>query len=109
MALTSSGDSTHTWSSGVTFILAAVGAAVGLGNIWKFPYVVGFSGGGAFVLVYLVCVVFVAIPILVGELLIGRRGSRSPPVAMHDVAVGAGRSKYWSVVGWMGLIVGYLI
>ncbi len=55
----------RTWSSGITFILAAVGAAVGLGNIWKFPYVAGVSGGGAFVLVYVICVIFVAIPILI--------------------------------------------
>ena len=54
--------SEQTWSSGRTFILAAIGAAVGLGNIWKFPYVVGVNGGGAFVLIYIACVVFVAIP-----------------------------------------------
>ena len=70
-----------TWSSGLVFILAAVGAAVGLGNIWKFPYIGGVSGGGAFLLVYLGCVVFVAIPILIGELLIGKRAHHSPPVA----------------------------
>lgn len=109
MALTSAGDSAQTWSSGYTFVLAAVGAAVGLGNIWKFPYVVGVSGGGAFVLVYLVCVIFVAIPILIGELLIGRRGHHSPPLAMGAVAVDSGRSKSWSIVGWMGLLVGYFI
>ncbi len=109
MALPTSADAEHTWTSGFTFILAAVGAAVGLGNIWKFPYVVGVSGGGAFVLVYIVCVVFVAIPILIGELLIGRRGHHSPPVAMRDVAVDAGRSRLWGIVGWMGAIVGYLI
>ncbi len=107
--MTTSSESKHTWSSGSTFILAAVGAAVGLGNIWKFPYVVGVSGGGAFVLVYLICVVFVAIPILIGELLIGRKGHHSPPVAMGSVAEQVGRSRRWSIVGWMGLIVGYLI
>ena len=109
MALAPSSDQEHTWSSGWTFILAAVGAAVGLGNIWKFPYVVGVSGGGAFVIIYLVCVVFVAVPILIAELWIGRRGHHSPPIAMGDVAVAAGRSRVWSVVGWMGLLVGYLI
>ena len=93
----------------MTFMLAAVGAAVGLGNIWKFPYVAGVSGGGAFVLVYIVCVIFVAIPILIGELLIGRCGSGSPPVAMRNVAEKSGRSAKWSVVGFMGMIVGYLI
>lgn len=93
----------------MTFMLAAVGAAVGLGNIWKFPYVAGVSGGGAFVLVYIVCVIFVAIPILIGELLIGRCGSGSPPVAMRKVAEKSGRSAKWSIVGFMGMIVGYLI
>ena len=101
--------SNRTWSSGLTFILAAVGAAVGLGNIWKFPYVAGVSGGGAFVLVYIACVIFVAIPILIGELLIGRCGSGSPPLAMRKVAEASGRSAKWSIVGFMGMIVGYLI
>jgi NSS family neurotransmitter:Na+ symporter len=99
----------RTWSSGLTFILAAVGAAVGLGNIWKFPYIAGVSGGGAFFLIYLVCVIFVAIPILIAELLIGRCGSGSPPVAMRKVAEATGRSSRWSIVGFMGMIVGYLI
>jgi NSS family neurotransmitter:Na+ symporter len=109
MALPTSNEQNQTWSSGFTFILAAVGAAVGLGNIWKFPFVVGVSGGGAFVLIYLGCVVFVAIPILIAELWIGRRGDPSPPVAMRVVAEKAGRSSAWSVVGWMGMLVGYLI
>lgn len=109
MTLTTSTDLDRTWSSGFTFVLAAVGAAVGLGNIWKFPFVVGVSGGGAFVLVYLACVVFVAIPILIAELWLGRRGGRSPPVAMATVAEKAGRSRAWAVIGWMGMLVGYLI
>lgn len=109
MALTASGDSAQSWSSGYTFVLAAVGAAVGLGNIWKFPYVVGVSGGGAFVLVYLVCVIFVAVPILIAELLIGRRGNQSPPMAMRKVAEDSGRSSKWSIVGWMGVLAGYFI
>jgi len=101
--------SEKTWSSGFTFILAAVGAAVGLGNIWKFPYVVGVSGGGAFVLVYLGCVLFIAIPILIAELWIGRAGGHSPPIAMANVAKQAGRSGPWSLVGYMAMSVGYLI
>jgi NSS family neurotransmitter:Na+ symporter len=99
----------RSWSSGLTFILAAVGAAVGLGNIWKFPYVAGVSGGGAFVLVYLLCVVVVAIPILIAELLIGRCGNGSPPMAMRRVAEASGRSSAWSIVGIVGMLVGYLI
>jgi len=109
MALPASSDSAHTWSSEIVFILAAIGAAVGLGNIWKFPYVVGVSGGGAFVLVYLLCVAIIAIPILIGELLIGRMGGHSPPVATRMVAEDSGRSKSWSIVGWMGVIAGFLI
>jgi NSS family neurotransmitter:Na+ symporter len=99
-----------TWSSGFTFILAAVGAAVGLGNIWKFPYVVGVSGGGAFVLVYLGCVLFIAIPILITELWIGRAGGHSPPIAMANVAKQGGLNPgRWSLVGYMAMLVGYLI
>ena len=99
-----------TWSSGFTFILAAVGAAVGLGNIWKFPYVVGISGGGAFVLVYLGCVLFIAIPILITELWIGRAGGHSPPIAMANVARQGGLNPgRWSLVGYMAMFVGYLI
>lgn len=97
------------WSSGLTFMLAAIGAAVGLGNIWKFPYVVGVNGGGAFVLVYLGSVLFIAIPILITELWIGRAGGASPPMAMRNVAIDAGRSKSWSLVGYMAMFVGYLI
>jgi NSS family neurotransmitter:Na+ symporter len=109
MAGPSSAGSRQTWSSKWTFILAAIGAAVGLGNIWKFPYVVGVNGGGAFVIVYLVTVFLIAIPILIGELLIGRLGHQSPPVAVSNVARASGRSRSWSVVGWMGLIAGFLI
>ena len=101
--------SENTWSSGFTFILAAIGAAVGLGNIWKFPYVVGVSGGGAFVLIYLGCVLFIAIPILIAELWIGRSGGHSPPIAMANVARDAGQPRAWSLVGYMAMIVGYLI
>jgi len=109
MALTSSDSNAQTWSSGWTFILAAVGAAVGLGNIWRFPYVVGENGGAAFILVYVLCVAFIAVPILIGELMIGRRGSHSPPRAMASVASEAGRSKLWALVAWLGLIAGFLI
>ncbi|MCC5867833.1 MAG: sodium-dependent transporter [Gammaproteobacteria bacterium] len=97
------------WSSKLAFILAAVGAAVGLGNIWKFPYVAGVSGGGAFVLVYVGCVLLIAIPVLIGELLVGRRGRRSPPQAMRVVAAESGRAGHWGWVGGMGVVAGFLI
>jgi NSS family neurotransmitter:Na+ symporter len=101
--------SENTWSSGFTFILAAVGAAVGLGNIWKFPYVVGVSGGGAFVLIYLGCVLFIAVPILIAELWIGRSGGHSPPIAMARVARDSGQPRTWSLVGYIAMSVFYLI
>ena len=90
-------------------MLAAIGAAVGLGNIWKFPYEAGVSGGGAFVLVYLVCVFLVAIPILIAELFIGRAGGRSPPVAARALARSQGRSGAWGIVGWMGVMVSFIV
>lgn len=97
------------WSSRVTFLLAAVGAAVGLGNIWKFPYVTGQNGGGAFILVYLLAVVFVALPILMAEIALGRWGRQSPPNAMAAVARSQGKSAAWSSIGWFGMLAGYLI
>jgi NSS family neurotransmitter:Na+ symporter len=97
------------WSSRFTFLMAAVGAAVGLGNIWKFPYVTGQNGGSAFVLVYLLAVIFVALPILIAEIAIGRWGRQSPPNAMINVAHDQGRSGAWSIIGWFGMLAAYLI
>jgi len=99
----------ETWSSQLTFIMAAVGAAVGLGNIWKFPYMAGMNGGGAFVLVYLMCVVVVAVPILAAELLVGRRARRNPVATMRTLAIAEGASPRWGIVGGMGVAAGYLI
>ena len=97
------------WSSRWTFILAATGAAVGLGNIWKFPYVAGQSGGGAFVLFYLLCVLLVGIPLLMAEITIGRWGRQNPIHAIQTIAKEAKRSKYWSLVGGLCLFTGFLI
>lgn len=97
------------WNKRLTFILAATGSAVGLGNIWKFPYIAGENGGGAFVLVYLACITLVGIPIMMGEVLLGRRARQSPVHAMHDMALEAGRSKHWALLGWAGALAGFLI
>jgi NSS family neurotransmitter:Na+ symporter len=91
------------WSSRLTFLMATVGCAVGLGNIWRFPYSAGVNGGGAFVLVYIGAVILLALPVLMAELLIGRRGGASPPDAIEAVAVESGRSASWR---WMGIILG---
>jgi NSS family neurotransmitter:Na+ symporter len=97
------------WSSRFTFLMASVGFAVGLGNIWRFPYVTGENGGAAFVLVYLACAFGIGVPILIAELLIGRRGQGSPPSAMANLATASGRSRHWKVVGGMGLLAAYTI
>ena len=99
----------ETWSSRLTFLLAAVGAAIGLGNIWKFPYIMGENGGSAFVLVYLLSILFVAVPILIAEIMLGRRGKQSPPHTMAIIAKEEGRSRRWSIVGWLGILSAYLI
>jgi NSS family neurotransmitter:Na+ symporter len=97
------------WSSRWIFILAATGSAVGLGNIWKFPYITGQNGGGAFVLVYLMCVAAIGIPIMMAEVLLGRRGRQSPINTMTALAKDEGRSPLWSLLGWSGVLAGFLI
>ena len=97
------------WSSRWLFVLAAAGSAVGLGNIWKFPYIAGENGGGAFVLIYLVCIALVGIPIMISEVLMGREGRSSPIHTMRILAKKAGRSPRWALLGWLGVVTGFLI
>jgi NSS family neurotransmitter:Na+ symporter len=103
-------DSLHGhWSSRMAFILAVTGSAVGLGNIWKFPYIAGQNGGGAFVLVYLVCVIVIGLPVMMSEVLIGRRGRRNPVATMELLGKEEGSSGNWRLVGSMGVVAGILI
>jgi len=97
------------WSSRMAFILAVTGSAVGLGNIWKFPYIAGQNGGGAFVLVYLVCVIVIGMPVMMSEVLIGRRGRRNPVATMELLGKEEGSSGRWRLVGSMGVLAGILI
>lgn len=97
------------WSSRLMFILAAAGSAVGLGNIWRFPYIAGENGGGAFVLVYLVCIFLIGIPILCSEILLGRAGRQSPINSMQGLVKRSGAHKGWNVIGWMGAFAGFMI
>ncbi len=97
------------WSSRMAFILAVTGSAVGLGNIWKFPYIAGQNGGGAFVLVYLLCVVLVGMPVMMSEILIGRRGRRNPVATMKLLGEEEGSNRHWQLVGGMGVLAGILI
>jgi NSS family neurotransmitter:Na+ symporter len=97
------------WSSRMAFILAVTGSAVGLGNIWKFPYVAGQNGGGAFVIVYLLCVVLIGMPVMMSEILIGRRGRRNPVATMALLGEEEGSSRQWQWVGAIGVGAGILI
>ncbi|MGD2056519.1 MAG: sodium-dependent transporter, partial [Gammaproteobacteria bacterium] len=97
------------WSSRLAFILAATGSAVGLGNIWKFPYIAGENGGGAFVLIYLVCIAVIGIPIMMAEVMIGRRGRQSPINTMRTLAAEEHASPHWQWLGWAGMLGGFLI
>jgi NSS family neurotransmitter:Na+ symporter len=97
------------WSSRLAFILAATGSAVGLGNIWKFPYIAGENGGGAFVLIYLLCIAVIGIPIMMAEVLIGRRGRQSPINTMRSLAQEEGASRAWVLLGGAGVLAGFLI
>jgi NSS family neurotransmitter:Na+ symporter len=93
------------WKSRFGFVLAAAGSAVGLGNIWKFPYITGENGGGLFVLIYLVCILAVALPVLYAEILIGRAAQRAPIGAFKLLS----NKSMWWLVGLMGVITGFLI
>lgn len=97
------------WSSRLAFILAASGSAIGLGNIWKFPYLLGEHGGGAFVLIYLLCVLGIGLPIMMAETMMGRRGRQSPINTMATLADEAHANHAWRYVGWLGVLAGFLI
>lgn len=97
------------WSSRFAFVLAAAGSAVGLGNIWKFPYMAGENGGGAFVILYLLCIAVFGIPVMMSEVLLGRRGRSSPVNTMTTLAAEEKRSRVWRLLGLMGMLAGFLI
>ena len=99
----------QTWTHRWTFVLAAAGSAIGLGNLWKFPYMTGMNGGGAFVITYLVCIALIGVPIMMAEAAIGRHGRHSPINSMRELARSAEASRMWGLVGWMGALSGFLI
>ena len=93
------------WGSKFGFILAASGSAVGLGNIWKYPYIAGENGGGAFTLIYLLCILIVGMPIVIGEFVIGRKTQLSPVGAFEKLAP----NSYWKWVGMLGVLSAFVI
>ncbi|MFC1523122.1 sodium-dependent transporter [Elusimicrobiota bacterium] len=94
------------WATRLGFLMACAGSAVGLGNIWKFPYIAGMNGGGIFVLIYLACIAFVGVPIMICEFSIGRSTQRSPVEAFKDLAK---KGSFWPLVGWLGVLTGFVI
>ena len=96
------------WSSKMAFIFAAVGSAVGLGNIWRFPYMAGENGGSAFVLVYIGFVFLIGLPVLIAELTIGRRGGKSPIGSLAAIAKESNLSHHWAKLGNLGTFGGGL-
>ncbi|MBF1801998.1 sodium-dependent transporter [Alloalcanivorax profundimaris] len=97
------------WASRWVFILAATGSAVGLGNIWRFPYITGEYGGGAFVVLYLICIALMGVPIMIAEVLLGRRGGLSPIHSMGRLAEQSKVSRRWKGIGYLGALAGFLI
>ncbi len=97
------------WSGQIGFILAAAGSAVGLGNLWKFPYITYENHGGAFVLVYLMAVLLVGLPIMIAEIVLGRRSQLSPVGAFRKLAAGRAGSRWWPAVGFLGVSAGFII
>ena len=97
------------WQGKFTFIMAAAGSAVGLGNLWKFPYIAGENGGGAFVLVYLASILLFGIPLLMAEIGIGRSTRKNAHGAFAQLADKAGANKHWKKVGGLAIGTSYLI
>lgn len=102
---TESNPKRETFSTGLAVFFATLGSAVGLGNIWKFPYIVGSNGGGAFILVYLLCVIFVGLPVMVCELYVGRKTRRNAVGAFEKLKPGTP----WKSIGIMGVVTAFLI
>ncbi|MEE8058921.1 MAG: sodium-dependent transporter [Pseudomonadales bacterium] len=97
------------WRRSWSFIASATGATIGLGNLWKFSYLAGENGGAAFVLAYLLCVVLVALPVLIAEVVLGSRGRANPVTAMQNVSLETAVSPWWQSIGWMGCLAGLLV
>jgi len=97
------------WSSPAGFTLATIGAAIGLGSIWKFPYEVGANGGGGFLLFYLLGLVLIVFPLMLAEFVIGRRGRAEAVSALAAVAADTGATRCWSLIGLLGIAAAFII
>lgn len=95
----------ESWSSERAFLLATIGAAVGLGNLWRFPFMAGQNGGGAFVLMYIGFVIFLSVPIMFAELAMGRRGHGSAIRSMRKLTIEAASGPSWLLIGWLSIVI----
>src|SRR5258708_1350893 len=94
------------WGSRIGFIMAAAGSAIGLGSLWRFPYITGQNGGGAFVLLYLFFTFVIALPVFIGELVVGRNTQRSAVSAFSELS---NHSQNWKLLGWLNVATTFLI
>ena len=93
------------WSTRRAFLFASIGCAVGLGNLWRFPYITGENGGGAFIIIYLLCIVLFAAPLLMAEITIGRLGKKSAVATMRDFVQTKKISPLWMSIGWLAILI----
>lgn len=105
MAASANTEGRGQWGSSLGFIMAAAGSAVGLGNIWRFPYLTGQNGGGAFVFVYIICVLFIGIPLLFNEIALGRKSGKNPIGAIRET----GGNKFWQIAGVLCVLVCFFV
>lgn len=103
------GRKTENWGSRFGFIMAAVGSSVGLGNFWRFPFTAGENGGGAFILIYLVCVLCFGLPLLMAEYGMGRKSGQSAVEGVTSLARAQGRSQNWAGIAWVGSLAAFFI
>ncbi|MEL7113428.1 MAG: sodium-dependent transporter, partial [Pseudomonadota bacterium] len=103
------GRKTDTWGSRFGFIMAAVGSSVGLGNFWRFPFTAGENGGGAFIIIYLVCVILFGLPVLMAEYGMGRKSGMSAVEGIHSLARAESKSANWGFVAWVGSLAAFFI
>jgi len=106
--LSTTARSRASWSSRPAFLMATIGGAVGLGNLWRFPFITGENGGGGFVLIYLGFVLLIGLPVLAGEMLLGRRGHRSAINALNDLVRSEGAHPAWRIIGWGSILVPFI-
>jgi len=100
---------TSFWTSHFGFMMACIGAAVGLGNIWKFPYMTGTQGGGAFVFIYLVTIFAIAIPVAAAEIIIGRKGNSDASTSFKIIAQENNRTPAWGAIGGIGVLASFIL